>query len=274
MAIGDLLAHGGGLAGLNQAAAVTDYDAVIAALERQAPLWTPGDGHGYHPRTFGFLADELVRRASGIPLGAFWRDRIAVPLELDFWIGLPASEDHRVAEMLVPKPGTDPASQEFYRALGQPGTLTSLAFASPVGLSAVAEINRPETRRLSLAGFGGIGSARALARFYSVLANDGRWNGQTVIPEKVCRWASQTRSAGLDRILLAPNAFSAGFMKETVAFPAGAFGHPGAGGSHAFAEPDRGLGFAYVMNQMERSVFPTEKALRLVRAVDAALSAP
>jgi CubicO group peptidase (beta-lactamase class C family) len=63
-------------------------------------------------------------------------------------------------------------------------------------------------------------------------------------------------------------------MKETVAFPAGAFGHPGAGGSHAFADPARGLGFAYVMNQMERSVFPTEKALRLVRAVEAALSAP
>ena len=271
-AIGDLLAHGGGLAGLHQAANVTDYDAVIAALERQPPLWTPGDGHGYHPRTFGFLADELVRRASGIPLGEFWRNRIADPLELDFWIGLPASEDHRVAEMLVPRPGTDLASQEFYRALGQSGTLTSLAFASPVGLSAVAEINKPETRRLSLAGFGGIGSARALARFYSVLANDGKRNGQNVIPDEVCRWASQTRSIGLDRILLAPNAFSAGFMKETPAFPAGAFGHPGAGGSHAFADPARSLGFAYVMNQMERSVFPTEKALRLIRAVEAALS--
>jgi CubicO group peptidase (beta-lactamase class C family) len=141
-----------------------------------------------------------------------------------------------------------------------------LAFASPRGLAMVADINRPSTRRLALAGFGGIGSARALARFYAVLANGGLANGQRILPAIVSDWAAQIRSEGFDRVLLARNAFSSGFMRQTPAFPEGAFGHPGAGGSHAFADPNRGLGFAYVMNQMERSVFPTEKALSLIEA--------
>jgi CubicO group peptidase (beta-lactamase class C family) len=46
-----------------------------------------------------------------------------------------------------------------------------------------------------------------------------------------------------------------------------AFGHPGAGGSHAFADPENGIAFAYVMNQMEQSLLPNEKSLRLMRAV-------
>jgi CubicO group peptidase (beta-lactamase class C family) len=265
--IGDLLSHQGGLAGLETGADVADHESVVAALEAQAPLWPRGEGHGYHPRTFGFIAEELVRRATGRHLGDLWRARIAEPLDLDFWIGLPASEDNRVAEMLGPRPGADPRSAEFYRALGQSGSLTALAFASPRGLGTVADINRTETRRLSLAGFGGIGSARALARFYAVLANGGVANGHHIFPEALCQWASRPRTAGIDRVLLAPNAFSAGFMMQTPAFPPGAFGHPGAGGSHAFADPARGLGFAYVMNQMERSVFPTAKALNLIESL-------
>jgi len=266
-AIGDLLSHQCGLSGLDEPAHVFDHDAVVAALENQRPIWTPGDGHGYHPRTFGFLADELVRRAVGVPLAEFWRARIADPLGLHLWIGLPEAEDHRVAELLTPRPGTDPASMEFYRALGKPGSLSATAFASPRGLGGIPEMNRPETRRLSLPGFGGIGSASALARFYAILANGGLSEGVRILPEEITRWASATRTEGLDRILLAPTTFSSGFMKNSPAFPTGAFGHPGAGGSHAFADPSRGIGFAYVMNQMERSVFPTEKALSLVRAL-------
>ena len=265
--VATLLSHQCGLAALDAVAPVQEHEAVIAALHDQLPKWLPGEGHGYHPRTFGFLVEEIVRRCSGLSLGELWRSRIADPLGLEFWIGLPASEDHRVAEMLTPRSGTDPASQEFYRALGQPGSLSAAAFASPRGLAAVAEINRPETRRLALAGFGGIVSASALARFYAMLAAGGRANGLRILPETVCRWAATPLSDGIDKVLLAPTTFTAGFMKQSPAFPPSTFGHPGAGGSHAFADPSRGLGFAYVMNQMERSVFPTEKALSLVRAL-------
>ncbi len=264
--IAALLSHQCGLAALDTEAPVQDHEAVVAALHDQIPKWFPGEGHGYHPRTFGFLAEEIVRRACGLSLGQLWRTRIAEPLALDFWIGLPESEDHRVAEMLTPRPGIDPASQEFYRALGQPDSLTAAAFASPRGLAAVGEINHPATRRLALAGFGGIGSASALARFYAMLAAGGRANGQQILPEPVCRWAATPLSDGIDKVLLVPTTFTAGFMKQAPSFPPGTFGHPGAGGSHALADPARRLGFAYVMNQMERSVFPTEKALTLIRA--------
>lgn len=277
--IGDLLAHQGGFCALDETPAMKDYPEVIRSLERQAPLWPAGGGHGYHPRTFGFLTDELVRRLAGQPLGSYWRTRIADGPGLDLWIGLPASEDSRVAEVLPPAQGTThPESVDFYHALAIPGSLTHLAFRSPRGIESVREINQPETRRLSLPSLGGIASAQGLAKFYAILAQGGTWAGLRVIPSEVCRWAEQVRGAGPDRVLLNPTAFSAGFMKDPPTDLASgaarrfgpsprAFGHPGAGGCHAFADPDGQIGFAYVMNQMERSIFPTRKALSLIQCV-------
>lgn len=274
--VGDLLAHRGGLCALDATPSVDDYPEVIRALEDQEPLWELDGSHGYQARTFGFLADELVRRLTGQPLGAYWRNHLADDLELDLWIGLPPEEDHRVAEVLPPPHGyVHPGSMDFYRALAQPDSLTHHAFRSPRGMQAVREVNLPESRRLSLPSLGGIGSARALARFYAVFANGGRWSGRQILPTAVCEWAEAVRCSGRDRVLLAPTAFSAGFMKGPPGPDAAkngrigpsprAFGHPGAGGVHAFADPGSGIAFAYVMNQMERSVFPTAKALSLVR---------
>ena len=88
LTFGELISHQAGLPALDQPPSVYDHPAVVHALEQQAPAWTPGTAHGYHPRTFGFLLDECVRRLTGgIPLGQVWRDRIAAPLTLDFWIG-------------------------------------------------------------------------------------------------------------------------------------------------------------------------------------------
>lgn len=264
--LASLLSHQCGLAALDQATSIRDHATVVSALNAQAPRWLPGEGHGYHPGTFGFLTDELVRRCLGFPLGQLWQTRIAQPLGLDFWIGLPPAEDHRVAEMLAPRVHPTATSDDFYRALSQPDSLSARAFTSPRSLHAVSEINQPEVRRLALAGFGGIGSARALARFYAVLASGGRANGSRFLPEKVVAWAGMLRSESFDKVLLSPTRFTTGFMSQSPSFPPGTFGHPGAGGSHALADPSRGIGFAYVMNQMERSVFPTEKALSLIRA--------
>jgi CubicO group peptidase (beta-lactamase class C family) len=269
-----LLSHQAGLCALDQRVDVLDYNAVIRGLEAQAPFWPPGTAHGYHARTFGFLLDELIRRISGKTLSKYWEENFARPLELDFWIGLPEKENSRVATIYAAKSGKPPEPAQFYGDLVTPGTLARKTFTSPYGLNAISKMNDPHLRAQSIVSFGGIGSASALAKFYSVLANGGGLNGQTFFSQEIIEWMTTTLSDGIDRVFQIPTAFSAGFMKDSrdaarrMFGPfATSFGHPGAGGSHAFADPENKIAFAYVMNQMEQSVLPNEKSLRLVDAV-------
>ena len=144
--LAQLLSHQAGLCALDGTVDVTDYPAVIAALEKQAPLWPPGKAHGYHARTFGFLLDELVRRIAGITISEYWRKAFADPLDLDIWIGLPDSEQERVATIYAAKAGGPVAPAEFYRDLVTPGTLARKTFTSPRGLHAVSDMNRRKPR--------------------------------------------------------------------------------------------------------------------------------
>lgn len=272
--LAQLLSHQAGLAALDERVDVLDYEAVVSALAKQAPLWPPGSAHGYHARTFGFLLDELVRRITDKPLGVYWRETFAEPLALDLWIGLPPEENERVATIYAARAGKPPVPEQFYRDLATPGTLVRKAFTSPAGLHAVSGMNAPEMRTHSIVSFGAIGSASALAKFYAMLANGGELEGRRYFQEKTIRQMTDTLTSGTDRIFQIPTAFSAGFMKDPEETPRRlfgpsprAFGHPGAGGSHAFADPERRLSFAYVMNQMEQSLLPNEKSLRLVDAL-------
>jgi len=301
--LGQLLSHQAGLAALDRKVDLLDYAAVIDALAKQEPNWPPGTAHGYHVRTFGFLVDELVRRISGIKLAEYWRKSFAGPLGLDLWIGLPEKENARVATMYAPKAGKQPepkdrqsgppvgrsrpvASSDFYTDLATKGTFAHKVFTSPFGLNAISAMNKPEIRALPIVSFGGIGSASALAKFYAILANGGRMDGREFFSEKTIDWMTNTLTDRIDRVFQIPTAFSAGFMKDSrgarenltalsgqvskraiFGTSPSAFGHPGAGGSHAFADPQNGISFAYVMNQMEQSVLPNEKSLRLADAI-------
>jgi CubicO group peptidase (beta-lactamase class C family) len=107
-----------------------------------------------------------------------------------------------------------------------------------------------------------------------MLANGGKLDGQTFFSEETIAWMTTALADGMDRVFQLPTAFSAGFMKDPCKaaqrmFGASlkAFGHPGAGGSHAFADPENRFSFAYVMNQMEQSLLPNEKSLRLIDAI-------
>jgi CubicO group peptidase (beta-lactamase class C family) len=157
----------------------------------------------------------------------------------------------------------------FMKAFQTPNSVTLKAFQSPVGLNAVADFNRAETWQAGFASMGGVGSARGLARLYAGLLGE---NGERAIMEK-------TLTDREDEVICRPVAFSAGMMKDATEGGGGrkvralfgpslrAFGHPGAGGSLAFGDPEHGVAFAYVMNQMELGVLPGEKALGLVRAL-------
>ena len=270
-----LLSHQAGLCALDQRVDVLDYDAVIHALEEQTPLWPPGTEHGYHARTFGFLLDELVRRIAGKTLSQYWRDVFAEPLRLDFWIGLPQEENARTAMVYAAKSGKPPVPKQFYADLVTPGTLARKTFTSPYGLNVISKMNDPAIRAHPIVSFGGIGSSTALAKFYSMLANGGKADGHTFFTGDTLTRMTTTLSDDIDRVFQIPTAFSAGFMKDSQEAAASripgsspsAFGHPGAGGSHAFADPENKIAFAYVMNQMEQSLLPNEKSLRLVEAV-------
>jgi CubicO group peptidase (beta-lactamase class C family) len=278
--LSQLLSHQAGLCALDARVDVLDYGAVIRALEAQEPLWPPGTAHGYHARTFGFLLDELVRRIAGKTLSQYWREVFAQPLDLDLWIGLPERENPRVATVYAAKSGRPPepknrqSGSDFYLDLVTPGTLARKTFSSPYGLKSVSEMNTPAVRAQPIVSFGGIGSASALAKFYSMLANGGNLGEQTFFSEETIAWMTTTLSDGMDRVFQIPTAFSAGFMKDPrntarrmFGASPNAFGHPGAGGSQAFADPENRISFAYVMNQMEQSLLPNEKSVRLVDAV-------
>jgi CubicO group peptidase (beta-lactamase class C family) len=272
--LAQLLSHQAGLSALDQEVDILDYNAVIRALEHQAPLWPPGEGHGYHARTFGFLVEEALRRITGKKLGEYWRTHFAEPLALDLWIGLPLEEHSRVATVYAARNGPPPANPDFYRELANPHTLAARTFSSPRGLRSVSGMNKPEIRQISIASLGGIGNASSLAKFYGMLANGGEAGGHRFFREATLAWMKETLTDGIDRVFGIPTAFSAGFMKDSQATSRRifgpspeAFGHPGAGGSHAFADPENALSFAYVMNQMEQTVLPNSKSLRLVEAL-------
>jgi len=272
--LAELLSHQAGICALDTRVDILDYGAVIRALEAQKPLWTPGTAHGYHARTFGFLLDELVRRIAGKTLSQYWREVFAQPLKLDLWIGLPEQENPRVATIYAAKSGKPPEPRQFYSDLVTPGTLARKTFSSPYGLKSVSEMNNPAVRAQPIVSFGGIGSASALSKLYSMLANGGKLDGQTFFSAETITWMTRTLADGMDRVFQIPTAFAAGFMKDSQHAARGlfgrspnAFGHPGAGGSHAFADPENRISFAYVMNQMEQSLLPNERSLQLVDAV-------
>jgi CubicO group peptidase (beta-lactamase class C family) len=272
--LAQLLSHQAGVCALDAPADISDYDAVIQAIERQTPLWPPGTAHGYHARTFGFLLDELVRRLAHKTLADYWRSAFAEPLHLDIWIALPRAQNSRVATIYAPKAGRPAEPAAFYRDLSQPGTIAQRTFSSPEGLPSVSAMNDPAVRAQAFVSFSGIGSARSLAKFYGMLAHGGELEGKRFFGGETLRWMADPLVDDIDRVFQIPTAFSAGFMKDSrlaktrIFGPSPAsFGHPGAGGSHAFADPSANLGFAYVMNQMDATLLPNEKALRLVDAL-------
>ncbi len=269
-----LLSHQCGLAALDQAADVFDHSQVVAALEAQTPAWELGTGHGYHPRTYGALTDESVRRLTGKTLGNYWREKIAEPLGLDFWIGLPENEWPRVARLYPGKADSSNLTDHFYQQLNTQGTYTRRAFSSPRGLHTIQEMNEPRAWSAGLPALGGVGTASALARFYQAAIG----SIESPLSPTVRQALAMAQTAGEDRVLLRPTLFTCGAQQDPhdesgqktrqIYGPSfSAFGHPGAGGSHGFGDPETGISFAYVMNQMELSVMPGVKCMEMVAAL-------
>ena len=268
-----LLSHRAGLAALDtMGLSLTDHDGVATALAAQAPNWELEDSvsdsrqasHGYGARTFGYLLDEIVRRTVGESLAAYWERLFRIPLGLDLWFGLPQDRMGLAADVIAPK--TPPEPGPFSRAFGDPSSLTRRALSEPGKALTPTIINTPEMRGASLPSLGAISTADSLARFYALLADPAC----RLFTEETRTLMRSTLSSGPDRVLIDATSFSAGFMtnEHGVYGPSpSAFGHPGAGGAIGFADPELGLGFAFIPSAMHPGALPGRRTRRLVRAL-------
>ena len=269
----EMLSHQCGLAAIDKQVSVFDYAAVIHAIEQQKPNWDLGTAHGYHPRTFGFLLDEVCYRQEGKKIGTCFRDWIATPLQIEMWIGLPESEFDRVATLYPGKMTKEDQLSGFYKDFSQEGTLVRRTFNSPKGLQGVKEMNTEQAWTSGLPALGGVATASALAQFYQAVIGE-----LDLFSEQVMNWMATPLISGEDLILKTPTRFSCGFqfdpldsfgkkIRHNYGIYDRAFGHPGAGGSHAFGDPDSGISLSYTMNQMELAVLPNIKSLSLIEAL-------
>jgi CubicO group peptidase (beta-lactamase class C family) len=269
-----LLSHRAGLAALRPplpTEALYDWKRMTDALAAEAPWWEPGSRSGYHAMTYGFLVGEVLRRIDGRTLGAFFRDEVAGPLGADFWIGLPASEDARVAE-LVP-PSAEAVAAAGAAAQPAPDSLLATVMGNP--LLAPATANLPAWRRAEIPAANGHGNARSVARVMAALACGGTTDGVRLLSEAALARATAEQCFGEDLVLGVPMRWGQGFMLASEALPLGpskrAFGHGGWGGSLGIADPDARASWAYVMNQMSAGTLGDTRAFELAQAFYAAL---
>ena len=266
-----LLCHQAGLPALHEllpAEALYDWNAMIQALAAEQPWWTPGEGHGYAPITYGWLVGELLRRADGRGPGESIVARTAKPLGLDFHVGLDDAEFPRVAHIARAKGNLgDAAAQRLLKCMmTEPTSMPTRAFTNPPSI--MTSTNKPEWRRMQQPAANGHGNARALAGFYAGLL-DG-----SLLESDLLNELTREHCRGEDKTLLTSTRFGLGCMLDqpdvanaTYGLGPKAFGHPGAGGSSGFADPERDLAFGFVTNTLGPYVLMDPRAQKLARVV-------
>ncbi len=245
-----LLSHQAGLAAIGRdlpPGALYDWEQVTAALAEQEPWWTPGAGHGYHVHTFGFLTGELVRRVAGERIGSFLRREVAGAVGAEVSFGLARGSRTRRAEYVF-----DPSLRsgaERARRTAVDARLRERAYLNPPGATGVGTVNTTAWQDAELPSANLHADARGLARVYDALLSDAR----SLLDSDVLGQARTEAAAGDDLVLGRPSRFGLGFQLTQPERPlgpnAGSFGHFGAGGSVAFADPQERVAFAYVMNR-------------------------
>jgi CubicO group peptidase (beta-lactamase class C family) len=274
-----LLAHQAGLFAFDEPvdrSVIADLDRLAVVLARQKPAWTPGTRQSYHALTLGFYEGELLRRVdpSHRTLGQFFRDEIAAPLSLDVYIRLPESiPNSRLATLAAPSP--------LAMLFGFPSRMTLAGFnhrsdiyralITNPGTGIVQDHERIYARNFEVPSGGGVGTARAMARAYSEFATGGRALGLRPDTLEALSAPPIPSSNGFyDDGLMGDVRFSLGFMKPGAVWRFGSersFGSPGSGGSLGFADPEAGIGYAYVTSQMGATLTGDPRDLALRNAV-------
>jgi len=261
--VSHLMAHSSGLSGWKAPMTLNDlydWDKATSLLAAQAPFWAPGTACGYHAVTQGYLVGEVVRRITGKSLGTVFREEIAEPLGADFHIGLPASEDHRVADLIPQPPPTEPPATP-------PSELLLNMFLNP-------PVNPLETRTRAWRGAeipaaGGTGNARSIAHIHMLMANGGVAKGRRLMSEAGCRKALELQIEGVDLILGFQARYGMGFgLDPMIPLPGvESVFWCGYGGSLIIIDMRRRATYAYAMNRMGTAIIGDPRAVALAKAV-------
>ena len=279
--IRQLLAHEAGLPVIDvplDLATVGTPDRLGPIIAAQAPRWLPGTAHGYHAQTLGWYESQLLRRVDpgGRTIGRFFADEVAARLGVELYIGLPAAIG---ANRLATFVGGSRAGQALHarqvpwpvlRRMMDPRSDTFKAFTNPRALTKLPDLNRRELLEIELPSVNGTGTARAIATVYGDLATGGHRLG---VGQPTLAEIERPVEPSFDRIFGIDSAFTFGFMKPFPILPFGtsarAFGHTGSGGSFAYADPDAGLGYAYVMNRAGYALPTDPREIAVRRALQA-----
>jgi CubicO group peptidase (beta-lactamase class C family) len=275
-----LLGHQAGLPAIKPPltlADIADPEKLSKRIAAQAPLWPPGTRHGYHAITLGWYESELIRRADpqGRTLGRYFAEEIAAPLDLDFYIGLPASVERNRVALLHPFAkrdallGLNTLPPRLVAAFVNPFSLVGRATTLAASVKDLDALNRDELRVLEMPGMNGMGTARSIAKLYGSAATGGSEMGLSPAVRDALEGPAVPPTMGVrDKVMHFDTSYSLGLGKPTSTFVFGssdrAYGWPGAGGSFGFADPETGIGFGYVMNNMRFAMLddPRHVALR------------
>ncbi|MEM5516695.1 serine hydrolase domain-containing protein [Henriciella sp. AS95] len=265
--VSHLMSHSAGLPGWAdpvEKEMLYDWERATSLLAAQAPMWEPGTASGYHALSQGYLVGEVIRRADGRSVGTVFREDFAQPLGIDFHIGLPASEDHRVADLTPP-----------------PGLRGSPSYDSAIKKAALAhppiEVSETRTRAwrgAEIPAAGGTGNARAVATVHTILANGGVAGGKRFLSEAGCRKALECQVEGTDLVLDMPIRFGMGFGLSGPMSPAlndDSIFWGGYGGSLVLIDMAARTTIAYAMNKMEGTTTGDMRAITLAAAAWQAL---
>ncbi len=263
-----VLTHSAGLHRIrslvDDASMMLDWDRMVEALAAAEPAYEPGSRHGYHALTYGWLVGEIIRRVSGRDITTFVREELAEPLGCDgLYIGLPASERHRVAalEPLTLPYASNPALRRAQRTVGKqmgkvisamPGPLNTRRMINALLPRNIEEaLYSPEVMDAAIPAANGFFTARSLARLYAMLAGWGELDGVRILSEETVGRISSVQRRGRDHVLVIPMDWRLGYHRvfTTRGALSAAFGHFGFGGSGAWADPTRDLSLAMVCSR-------------------------
>ncbi len=278
-----VLAHQCGIGAVSQLVkpdGFYDWDYMVKLVEHQAPYYPPETKHGYGGFMFAFVAGEIFRRAAGETIGTFFQRKVAQPLGLQFWIGLPSDIKPSIAKMeLAPAPAENAPVGDFFLNMADPNSVQAQMFNLGNFMNPdETGFDGKKARAAEIPSANGLSNGRGIAGMFTPFANGGKLDDIEFVNSDQLLKMIVTESAGLDHSLCYHTNFSLGFFKsidnryrtlgnqDSFIIGERAFGHPGMGGIAGFADPTEKLSFGYTMNRMGPGTLLNERGQGLVDA--------